>query len=323
MALVEGGDGSRETVWRGGAVIFQHGQRSRQSCARTKAEQTVPLPPWQTRCQTCCVLSRWLMKPPALVVYFVSVTVKGPNAVKGRRDRLLVGGSHCSHTTLHTLTIPIMSSLLEEYHPAQVPTPPAIGDEAPRPLPIPTYTDSRAPEGTEATLVVETYDDRILVLVSQMDGKIGCLVGCLRPAPETSPLMPSLQRLQTQATLPSSIPLLRPPRPDPSTSPTTTPPSILSMLPPPHPSTALTPLLGAPPDPIVNDTYVAQIATLVWMLCETAAGAVPGAGRRGVIVGLALREGTEAEEEEEGEVERRRFAQVMELVGGWPGLPSQ
>lgn len=82
----------------------------------------------------------------------------------------------------------------------------------------------------------------------------------------------------------------------------------LAALPPPPASIALTPLLGSPPNATMHDVYVSQIATLVWWSLQLAR-----APRRPVVVGLALKRIPE----DEYELERERFAGVMDMVAAW------
>jgi proteasome assembly chaperone 3 len=69
------------------------------------------------------------------------------------------------------------------------------------------------------------------------------------------------------------------------------------------------------------------------MILESSGGSGGrGSERRGVVVGLALKDlgqahdedqdgdGDEDEEEEAGEKERNRFAGVLEMVAEWPGV---
>lgn len=43
-------------------------------------------------------------------------------------------------------------------------------------LPIPTFTIHREISGTPTELSIQTYDDRIMVLLGQLGNKVGCLV---------------------------------------------------------------------------------------------------------------------------------------------------
>ncbi|WVR07649.1 hypothetical protein IAU60_004691 [Kwoniella sp. DSM 27419] len=183
-------------------------------------------------------------------------------------------------------------SLLEESH--EVPS--AYDHPVVPPPPIPTYQLRQAICGVETELVVQVFDDRVLVIVTQ-NGKVGCL---------------------TQASLPAQIPLPVPPRPS-STNGHSSSLHILSILPPPPAALQLTALLGSPPNPTLHELYVSQIATLVFWALQ-----VSGQGRRHVVVGLALKASRavrDGEEDEEplDESERERYAGIMDLVSQWPG----
>ncbi|EIW71991.1 hypothetical protein TREMEDRAFT_72626 [Tremella mesenterica DSM 1558] len=252
---------------------------------------------------------------------------------------------------------------------------------------IPSYHLVKKVLGIPTELLIQTFDDRIFVVITQ-NGKVGCL---------------------TQATLLSSIPLIRPSNlfptptptrtsndnptipPNPTPTPTSTSnadpiiptptsssndnltnPSLISKedptnpsltsevdptnltqshskeisLPPPNPSLQLLPLLGSPKDKTINDTYVSQIATLIWWNLDTL-----NMKRRGVVVGLSLIDSSlsssqvpanevlsgdeegklygkiegegEGEEEEDvkGEMnlERERFKGIMNMIISWSG----
>ncbi|WVR00154.1 hypothetical protein IAU59_007296 [Kwoniella sp. CBS 9459] len=218
-----------------------------------------------------------------------------------------------------------MSSLLEESH--IVPSHPGSGSTSgadcipppppPPPPPIESWQFRQPICGVETELLVQTFDDRVFVVVTQ-NGKVGCL---------------------TQASLPAQIPLLPPPPPppagssNPSSSASSTPASaslqILSILPPPSPALSLTPLLGSPPDATLHDLYISQIATLVFFALESG-----GNARRPVVVGLSLKTkqyGSHVDEygdehEDAGGLqddERERYAGIMGLVSQWPGPSGQ
>ncbi|WRT70192.1 uncharacterized protein IL334_007186 [Kwoniella shivajii] len=198
-----------------------------------------------------------------------------------------------------------MSSLLEESHPASPPC--SLKTNSPQ-SPISSYQLRQSICGLETELMIQTFDDRILVIITQ-NGKIGCL---------------------TQASLPIHTPL--PPPPKPSTmNGHENPLHILEILPSPPSSLSLTPLLGSPPDQTLNDLYVSQIATLVFWALETS-----GSGRRNVVVGMTLKQpssrhqsrrsdgdgGSQDDDDDNGildQDERMRYAGVMDLVSQWPG----
>ncbi|OXH26725.1 hypothetical protein J008_04966 [Cryptococcus neoformans] len=187
-----------------------------------------------------------------------------------------------------------MSSLLEESYSA---LPLSTTKTQPSP-PIQSYQLRQSICEVETELLIQTFDDRILVIVTQ-NGKVGCL---------------------TQASLPQQIPLPPPTMPSQSNG----HPSnlhILSILPPPPPQTSLTPLLGSPPQQTLHELYVSQIATLVWWALQTS-----GQARRHVVVGLALKQdGRRARDEDDVddealvESERERYAVIMDMVSQWPG----
>ncbi|KAI0093698.1 hypothetical protein BDY19DRAFT_989250 [Irpex rosettiformis] len=136
-------------------------------------------------------------------------------------------------------------------------------------------------EGIQTDVLIQVFADQILVLVTQL-GKVGSLI---------------------QATMPDTAPLL-PTEPSPN-------PSDIS-LPPPSPSIQLTPVLGQAPsehDQTLHSLYASQIATLVWT--AEAAGALDS-GRRGVIVGIALRKSSGEEGSTGGE--QRVFIGAMGMV---------
>ncbi|GAA6004910.1 hypothetical protein JCM10207_008449 [Rhodosporidiobolus poonsookiae] len=171
----------------------------------------------------------------------------------------------------------------------------------PRPSAIPTAQRARIVNGVQTDVLVQSFADRILVLVTQL-GRIGCMI-------QVSPPPPTL----------SAPPPLAPPSDDPT--------SILASLPPPHPSTVLTPLFGVPPNPHVSslhDLYASQVGAIVFLRLgggADAAGGMPGLGSaaKPVVLGIALkmRPGRAEEDDEEGGVsdeERTTFAEVMEMV---------
>lgn len=85
-------------------------------------------------------------------------------------------------------------------------------------------------------------------------------------------------------------------------------------MPSPSPSIQLTPLLGQAQSEqahILHSLYASQVATLVW-----SAGAVGEMehGRRGVIVGIALKKSEGDVEGERNTRERRVFLGVMKIV---------
>jgi hypothetical protein len=76
-----------------------------------------------------------------------------------------------------------MSSLLEEAYEVQA------APSGPPPPPIASFQLRKAIGGTETELLIQTFDDRILVLVTQT-GKIGCLVREITSNNATAPHIP-------------------------------------------------------------------------------------------------------------------------------------
>ncbi|KAF9052873.1 hypothetical protein BJ165DRAFT_1443618 [Panaeolus papilionaceus] len=105
--------------------------------------------------------------------------------------------------------------------------------------------------GNHTEIFIQTYADRVLILITQL-GKVGNLV---------SPLLPPAQDLST--------------------------PDALS-LPVPSPAIHLTPLLGSAPSEdmqTLHSLYAAQVATIIWTDQLNRSG---DDSRRSVVVGLAL-----------------------------------
>ncbi|BGP15061.1 hypothetical protein JCM10213_002795 [Rhodosporidiobolus nylandii] len=178
------------------------------------------------------------------------------------------------------------------------PVPAVVAPPPPPPAAIPTAQRARLIHGVHTDVLVQSFADRILVLVTQL-GRIGCMIQ-VSPPPST---------------LPTPIPLA-------AASPST---PLLASLPPPHPSTVLTPLFGVPPSPhtaSLHDLYASQIGAIVFRKFAEAAGAegagMPGmlGGAKPVVLGIALKKAPDGEEEEGGvtEKERETFAEVMEMV---------
>ncbi|GBE82165.1 hypothetical protein BKA93DRAFT_219783 [Sparassis latifolia] len=143
----------------------------------------------------------------------------------------------------------------------------------------------RVLDGIPTEVLLQTYADRTLVLVTQL-GKVGNLI---------------------QATIPPTAPLLPAPPPNPL-QPNVTP------LPVPPTSIQLTPLLGnAPSDRLhtLYSLYASQIATVLW--AEEAGNLLQG-DRRGVVVGIALHKTAETEDDGLTEHEREVFHGVMDMV---------
>ncbi|POY74139.1 hypothetical protein BMF94_2951 [Rhodotorula taiwanensis] len=192
---------------------------------------------------------------------------------------------------------------------------------APPPSAIPTAQRARTVNGVHTEVLVQVYADRILVIVTQL-GRIGCMI-------QVSPPPPSLPA---------------PPPPAPLTAPANGASSthaILASLPPPHPSTVLSPLFGVPPDAhlaSLHDLYAAQIGAIVFRRFGHGAeggGLGPPGGRetRPVVLGIgikpastrataagALSGSTDEHDDEDGggfglsERDKETFAQVMDMV---------
>jgi len=147
-------------------------------------------------------------------------------------------------------------------------------------------TISRDLNGTPTDIVFQIFADRILVLVTQI-GKIGTLI---------------------QASIPSTIPLLPAPPPDPSE------PQV-QPLPLPPAAIQLTPLFGSAQSEhmqTLHSLYAAQIATIVW----TAESEGPlEVVRRNMVVGIALRK-SDGTSDGNGlsQQEREVFVGVMNML---------
>ncbi|KAF7363510.1 hypothetical protein MSAN_01007300 [Mycena sanguinolenta] len=145
---------------------------------------------------------------------------------------------------------------------------------------------SRELHGNTTEIVIQTFADRILVLVTQL-GKVGNLI---------------------QATLPDTIPLLPAATTQDSDEPNT------PAFPEPPAAIQLTPLLGNAPSEHLQTLhllYASQIATLVW----TAGLSNPlEVSRKPIIIGIALRKSDSADNGGLTEKERSVFAGVMAMV---------
>ncbi|KAJ7235442.1 hypothetical protein B0H12DRAFT_146123 [Mycena haematopus] len=143
---------------------------------------------------------------------------------------------------------------------------------------------SREIHGNITELVIQTFADRILVLVTQL-GKVGNLIQAT--IPDTIPLLAAIQD-SSQANAPA--------------------------LPEPPAAIQLTPLLGhAPSDHLqtLHCLYASQIATLLW----TAGLSNPlEVSRKPVIVGIALRKSDSTDDHDLTGNERSVFTGVMAMV---------
>lgn len=217
---------------------------------------------------------------------------------------------------------------------------------APPPSAIPTAQRARTVNGVHTEVLVQVYADRILVIVTQL-GRIGCMV-----CSTLLSLMWTIHSLRFNQTLlhvqiqvsppPPSLPA--PPPPAPLTAPANGASSthaILASLPPPHPSTVLSPLFGVPPDAhlaSLHDLYAAQIGAIVFRRFSHGAeggvmGPPGGQPTRPVVLGIgikpastrataagALSGSTDEHDDEDGggiglsERDKETFAQVMDMV---------
>ncbi|KAG8887638.1 hypothetical protein FRB98_009253 [Tulasnella sp. 332] len=134
---------------------------------------------------------------------------------------------------------------------------------------------TRSVNGVRTEILILSYADRVLVLLTQL-GKI-------------------------QASTPLAIPL--PPAPPPP------------ALPPIPPSIALTPLFGQPPSPHLQtlyNLYVSQIASLIW--AREGEGGIRRPVVVGVALKLSGASRSDDEEDDLTEDERVLFKEVMEMV---------
>ncbi|KAJ7774919.1 hypothetical protein B0H16DRAFT_1408037 [Mycena metata] len=144
---------------------------------------------------------------------------------------------------------------------------------------------SRELQGNNTEIVIQTFADRILVLVTQL-GKVGNLIQAT--IPETIPLFPAVQ--------------------DPAQ------PNVQALPEPPAAAIQLTPLLGNAPSQhlqTLHSLYAAQIATILWTTGSTNPLQV---SRKPVIVGIALRKSEAQNDEGLTENERSVFVGVMSMV---------
>ncbi|KAI0273732.1 hypothetical protein BC834DRAFT_966213 [Gloeopeniophorella convolvens] len=137
-------------------------------------------------------------------------------------------------------------------------------------------------ESVRTEVVIQTFSDRVLVLVSQL-----CKVGTL-----------------IQASVPLTVALTE-------ASPDSLAATDAATLPPVHPSIDITYLFGHAPSPDhqpLYSTYAAQVATLAWTSEKLG---LTGSARPPVVVGVALKpcssNGSSA-------ADRTTFLQIMEMV---------
>ncbi|WWC72050.1 uncharacterized protein I206_106010 [Kwoniella pini CBS 10737] len=193
-----------------------------------------------------------------------------------------------------------MSSLLEESYQVPSQNNSSLKDIPP----IETFQLRQNINGVETELLIQTFDDRILVIITQ-NGKVGYL---------------------TQASLPPQIPLPPPPKSNSQNeNGNSSSLEILKVLPIPPSSLQLIPLIGTTTNSTLYDLYINQISTLIFYIIE-----MSSLSRRNVVVGLSLKkrqlsnnDNYNQDEEDESEIlndeERERFAGIMELVSQWTG----
>lgn len=140
--------------------------------------------------------------------------------------------------------------------------------------------------GQQTEVLIQSYLDRVLVLVTQL-GKVGNLIQA--SIPQTSPLPP----------VPKSDPN------EPNASPLPEPPASIQ----------LTPLFGSASSEHVrtlHSLYASQIATIVWT--TEAEQALDAPSRRTVIVGIALKKGSDDGNSALSGNERAVFHGVMNVI---------
>lgn len=162
----------------------------------------------------------------------------------------------------------------------------------------PTVQLSELVQGIHTEIVINTYLDRILILITQL-GKVGNLA---RFHCTYNLLYDWLLYLQIQASIPSTITQLESANGDyeadtsdgQEASLETSGPEGIPDLPQPSPAIQLTNLLGIAPSEhlqILHSLYASYAATLTWMIEEA-----HGQQRVPVIVGVALKKVSEQEE---------------------------
>jgi len=145
-------------------------------------------------------------------------------------------------------------------------------------------------ESVRTQVIIQTFSDRVLVLVTQVQ-KVGTLI---------------------QASVPSTTALSEASSPD--DFPSDASDATSNTLPPVHPSIDLTYLFGHAPSPdhqTLYSSYAAQIAALVWT--SERHGQV-GSSHIPVVVGVALK--SPRPSERPSGKDRATFLQVMDLVRG-------
>ncbi|KAI5475222.1 hypothetical protein MNV49_001733 [Pseudohyphozyma bogoriensis] len=88
---------------------------------------------------------------------------------------------------------------------------------------------------------------------------------------------------------------------------------MFPFLPPPHPSTTLTPLFGVPPNAharVLHDLYALQVGAIVF---AGGMGSLEGV-EKPVVLGIALKGASGDEDGGVSEEDRKCFGEVMEMV---------
>ncbi|KAH9966764.1 hypothetical protein BC827DRAFT_1354227 [Russula dissimulans] len=148
----------------------------------------------------------------------------------------------------------------------------------------PVVLAERDIESVHTQVIIQTFSDRVLVIVTQLQ-KVGMLI---------------------HASLPSTSALIETALDDVASD------AASSTLPPAHPSTDLTYIFGNAPSPdhqTLYSSYAAQIATLVW---ASERHGQAGSSHIPVIIGIALK--SPRSSETPSGTDRATFLQVMDLV---------
>lgn len=212
---------------------------------------------------------------------------------------------------LKPFTSPTMATLLDvaNLEPGQQLAEP----ETPQVQGVPTAQRVRLIHSIQTDLMIQSFNDRILVILTQL-GRIGCMVSPGSPVVLFASRVDFSFLSQIQVSPPpSTLPAALPSHSSSFNS------SALSSLPPPHPSSTLSPLFGVPPSPHVSalhDLYASQIAAILF---EKMTRETQGMEVKPVVLGIGLKrsQDTEKEDEEESGIsvdERETFSQVMEMV---------
>ncbi|GAA5889658.1 hypothetical protein JCM8208_001089 [Rhodotorula glutinis] len=192
--------------------------------------------------------------------------------------------------------------------PNQAPPPEHLASAAPPPRPqphaIPTAQRARKVNGIHTDVVLQVFQDRVLVIVTQL-GRIGAMIQVTAPPSALTALPPP------------------PPPPHPSSSSSSTTRTVPRAAP--HPSTLLTPLFGAAPSPHIaslHDLYALHVGAAVFARL----GAAGEGAQRPVVLGIGLKRaqkdgaarlgGGDDDDDEAGvsEAEKETFEQVLDMV---------